>query len=151
MIKQRQDLLWHNVSTWSDTLPRPSVSPGRHTCQQCCICQGSQGSENCILKTAISYESIIHRGGICLCTTSWVILPFLIFPSLKNVLVKTSKHYAAQVTKRLCIPILHLLYGFVGLRVAFFVVEQGAVSDLVADWPFKSLLLLLFDANCQKL
>ena len=76
-------MLWHNVSTWSDTLPHPSVSPGRHTYQQCCICRGSQGSANCVLKTAISYESIIHREGICLCTTSWVILPFLIFPSFK--------------------------------------------------------------------
>ena len=52
MIKQHQDLLWHNVSTWSDTLPRPSVSPGRHTYQQCCICRDSQGSANCVLKTA---------------------------------------------------------------------------------------------------
>ena len=54
------------------------------------------------------------------------------FPKLK-----TSKHStyctSAQVAKRLYIPILHLLYGFVGLPVAFFVVEQGAVSDLAAD------------------
>ena len=43
--------------------------------------------------------------------------------------------HTARVTKRLYIPIpiLHLLYGFVGLPVAFFVVEQGAVSDLAAD------------------
>ena len=148
MIKQIQDLLWHNVSTWSDTLPRPSVSPGRHTYQQCCICQGSQGSGNCVLKT-ISYESIIRRGGFVYALLLELFCLFWFSPASKS--VKTSKHYAAQVTKRLYIPILHLLYGFVGLPVAFFVVEQGAVSDLAADWPFKSLLLLLFVANCQKL
>ena len=58
-------------------------------------------------------------------------MPFQIFPSLKP----ASIVHTAQVTKRLHIPIpiLHLLYGFVGLPVAFLVVEQGAVSDLAAD------------------
>ena len=43
--------------------------------------------------------------------------------------------HTTEATKRLCIPLLllHLLYGFVGLLVAFLVVEQGGVSDLAAD------------------
>ena len=46
--------------------------------------------------------------------------------------------HTTEATMRLCNCaslsfILHLLYGFVGLPVAFFVVEQGAGSDLAAD------------------
>ena len=145
MIKQHQDLLWHNVSTWSDTLPRPSVSPGRHTYQQCCICRDSQGSANCVLKTARNQLNYAWR-------EYFYALLFEVFLSLNVCWPRpASIVHTTEATMRLCILLLHLLYGFVGLPVAFFVVEQGAVSDLAADWPFKSLLLLLFVANCQKL
>ena len=77
-------LIWHNVFTWSDKHPRPSVSPGRHTYQQCCICRDSQGSANYVLETA--RNQLNYAGGTFLCTVSWG------FPQLKDVLVKTSKH-----------------------------------------------------------
>ena len=49
-------------------------------------------------------------------------------------LAKTSNIvHTTEATIRLCILLLHLLYGFVGLPVAFLVVEQGAVSDLAAE------------------
>ena len=135
-------LIWHNVFTWSDKHPRPSVSPGRHTYQQCCICRDSQGSANCVLKTA--RNQLNYAWG-----EYFYALLLEVFLSLKVCWSRpASIVHTTEATIRLCIFLLHLLYGFVGLPVAFFVVEQGAVSDLAAEWPFKSLLLLLFVANC---